>query len=189
MQVGRRIKFGGNGIFYYIATITGETTLTLDQDYAGTSSAVETYEILPQEEYNLPPQVSHRMFMWHEMYGYPFKMNFMTDQDFFRTGIYRTIKYIPVAYRMWGQNDAINQPLQPSVMSISSSSTADTTIPITIFGSQLQINEYFIFLSMFGSKGNIAFPHLGQMCLFCIKSTQAIHTIFFSFRFVNYFVC
>lgn len=135
VQIGRRIKFGGNGIFYRIATITGETTLTLDQNYAGSNSTTETYEILPQEEYNLPPQVSHRMFMWHEAYGYPFKMSFMTDQDFFRSGIYLTIKYIPVAYRMWGQNDAINQPLQPSVVTVSSTSSADTSIPITIFGT------------------------------------------------------
>lgn len=135
VQINRRIKFGGSGTFYIVTSITGETTLTLDQVYNGVSSTSETYEILPQEEYNLPPQVSHRMFMWHEAYGYPYKMNFMTDQDFFRTGIYRTIKYIPVAYRMWGQNDAINQPLQPSVMSVSSSAVNDTSISITIFGT------------------------------------------------------
>jgi hypothetical protein len=134
VQIGRRIKFGNSGTFYKIETITGETTLTIDEVYSGANTTTETYEILPQEEYNLPPQVSHRMFMWHEMYGYPFKMNFMTDQDFFRTGIYRTIKYIPVAYRMWGQNDAINQPLQPSAMSVSSTVTTDTSIAITIFG-------------------------------------------------------
>jgi len=135
IQVNRKIKFGGSGKFFRIATITGETTLTLDQSYDGTTSSTETYEILPQEEYNLPPQVSHRMFMWHEGYGYPFKMTFMTDQDFFRTGLYLTIKYIPTHYRMWGQNDALNQPLQPSVLTISSSSATDTSIPISIFGT------------------------------------------------------
>jgi hypothetical protein len=135
VQVNRKIKLQNSGKFFRIATITGETTLTLDQPFDGASGGSQTYEILPQEEYALPPQVSHRMFMWHEMYGYPFKMTFMTDQDFFNTGLYLTIKYIPTHYRMWGENDAINQPLQPSAISISSSSTADTSIPITIFGT------------------------------------------------------
>jgi hypothetical protein len=135
VQVNRKIKISNSAKFYRIATITGETTLTLDSVFDGTSGTDLTYEILPQEEYALPPQVSHRMFMWHEMYGYPFKMTFMTDQDFFNTGLYLTIKYIPTHYRMWGENDAINQPLQPSAISISSSSSADTSIPITVFGT------------------------------------------------------
>ena len=99
----------------------------------------DTYEILPQEEYNLPPQVSHRMFMWHEAYGYPFKMTFLTDQDFYATGLYLTIKYIPTHYRMWSTNDAINQPLQASVLTVTSASASDTSIPITIFGT---VNGY-----------------------------------------------
>ena len=135
IQVGRYIKFGGSGTFYKIAQVTGQTTLVLNQAYGGTSSVVETYEILPQEEYNLPPQVSHRMFLWHEAWGYPFKMNFMTDQDYFKTGLYRTIKYIPTHYRMWGQNDALNQPLQPSVLTVASSSTADVAVSISVFGT------------------------------------------------------
>ena len=135
VQINRRIKFGHSGKFYTITQITGETTLVMDQVYDSANLTNETYEILPQEEYVLPPQVSHRMFMWHEMYGYPFKMQFMTDQDFINIGIYRTIKYIPVAYRMWGMNDAINQPLQPSVLTVASTSTADTSIAITIFGT------------------------------------------------------
>ena len=135
VQIGRRVKFGHSGKFYTITQITGQTTFVMDQVYDSANLTNETYEILPQEEYVLPPQVSHRMFMWHEMYGYPFKMQFMTDQDFINIGIYRTIKYIPVAYRMWGMNDAINQPLQPSVLTISSSVSGDTSIPVTIFGT------------------------------------------------------
>jgi hypothetical protein len=135
VQINRKIKISGSGKFFRIATITGETTLTLDSVFDGTTGTDLTYEILPQEEYALPPQVSHRMFMWHEMYGYPFKMTFMTDQDFFNTGLYLTIKYIPTHYRMWGENDAINQPLQPSAISVVSSSALDTAISITVFGT------------------------------------------------------
>jgi hypothetical protein len=36
---------------------------------------------------------------------------------------------------MWGQNDAINQPLQPSVMRIYSSHPSDVSVSVTIFGT------------------------------------------------------
>lgn len=138
IKIGRRIKFGGSGTYYKIATITGETTLTLDQVYGGTSSAVETYEIMPQEEYNLPTQATHRMFMWHEGFGYPFMMNYISDQEFYNYGLYLTIKYLPTHYRMWGEDMVLSQPLQPSVITISSATDSPTTydlnIPITVFG-------------------------------------------------------
>ena len=134
VRIGRKVKFSGSGTFYYISQITGETTMVLDQPFVGTSSATNIYEILPQEEYNLPPEVSHRMFMWHEMYGYPFKMQYVTDQEFFSHGVYLTIKYIPTCYRMWGE-DMIIKPLgQPSIVSVASSSTTDTSIPVTVTG-------------------------------------------------------
>lgn len=134
VKIGRKIKFSGSGKFYYISQITGETTLELDYPFDGDTSTTNTYEILPQEEYNLPPEVSHRMFMWHEMYGYPFKLQYITDQDFYQHSAYLSIKYIPTHYRMWGENMILKQLNQPSVISVSSSSTADISIPITITG-------------------------------------------------------
>ena len=134
VKIGRKVKFSGSGTFYYITQFTGETTMVLDQNFVGTSSATNTYEILPQEEYNLPPEVSHRMFMWHEMYGYPYKLQYITDQDFFSHGVYLTIKYIPTVYRMWGEDMIIKQLNQPSVVNVLSSSASDTSIPVTVTG-------------------------------------------------------
>ena len=134
VTIGRKIKFSGSGTFYYITQITGETTLVLDQPFVGTSSATNIYEILPQEEYNLPPEVSHRMFMWHEMYGYPFKLQYITDQDFYSHSAYLSIKYIPTHYRMWGEDMILKQLTKPSVVSVVSSSTTDVSIPITVTG-------------------------------------------------------
>ena len=54
IAVGRRINLQGSSKNYTIATITGETTLTLDQNYTGTTiSGSGTYSILAQEEYNM----------------------------------------------------------------------------------------------------------------------------------------
>jgi hypothetical protein len=135
IQIRRKIKFNSSGTYYFINQITSNNTLVLDQVYKGSGSTTDAYDIMPQEEYSLPPQVSHRMWMWHEAYGYPFMMNYVTDQIFYKHGLYLTIKYIPTHYRMWIENDVISQPLQPGVMTISSSSTSDTNVPITIFGT------------------------------------------------------
>jgi len=84
IAVGRRITLQGSNIEYTIKTITGETTLTIDVNFDGTTiSGTGTYSILPQEEYNVPIQASHRMFLWHEQYGYPFMMTYITDQNFY----------------------------------------------------------------------------------------------------------
>jgi hypothetical protein len=135
VQVGRKIKFQGSGKYFFISQITGETTLVLDQVYDGVDATLQSYEILPQDNYALPPQVSHRMFMWHEAYGYPFKLSYVTDQEFYAHGLYLTIKYIPTHYRMWTENDVLSQPLEPSVVTVSSSVSGDTNIPITVSGT------------------------------------------------------
>ena len=134
IRIGRKVKFSGSGKFYYITQITGETTMELDQVFDGTTDGTNTYEILPQEEYNLPAEVSHRMFMWHEMYGYPFKMQYITDQDFFSHGAYLTVKYIPTHYRMWGEDMVLKQLSKASIVSVYSSSALDISIPVTVFG-------------------------------------------------------
>jgi hypothetical protein len=142
VAIGRKVKFSGSGTFYYITQFPSETTMTLDQPFIGTSSTGNTYEILPQEEYNLPPEVSHRMFMWHEMYGYPFKMQYITDQDFYSHSAYLSIKYIPTHYRMWNEDMIMKQLTYPSVVTVVSSSATDTSVPITVTGYVANFPDY-----------------------------------------------
>jgi hypothetical protein len=136
IRIGRRIKLQGDSTEFVIKTITGETTLTIDQNYGGTTiSGTGTYSILGQEEYNLPVQSNHRLFLWHEGFGSPQMLRYMTDQDFYRFGISNTSEQTATHYRMWGINMVDEQPTAASVISISSSSTSDTNIPVTVFGT------------------------------------------------------
>ena len=135
VQVGRKVKLSASGTYYRINTIPSESTFTIDRTYTNASTTTSTYEILPQEEYVLPIQAGHRMFLWHEGFGYPFRMNYITDIDFYQHGVYLTIKYIPTHYRMWGEDMAYVQVRQPTVITIVSSSTSDVNIPITVFGT------------------------------------------------------
>lgn len=134
IQVGRFITFGGDGQDNYITSITGETTLVLKNAYAGTSTTTDTYSILPQEEYNLPIQATHRCFMWHEDYGYPYQMKYITDQDFISAGTDRTEINTPIAYKMWGVDMVIEQLRASSVVSVVSSSASDTSKIVTVHG-------------------------------------------------------
>ena len=135
IQIGRRIKFGTDSGYYTIRTITGETTGTIDRLYGGTTSTTTSYEILPTEEYNLPVQFNpQRGFLWHQAYGYPMQMEYVTEQDFRSYNVNDTQEGKPIVYRMWGQDMVITQPVQASVMRIASSSSSDTSITITVFG-------------------------------------------------------
>jgi hypothetical protein len=136
IQPGRYISLQGDSDNFVIDTITGETTLTLTKAYGGTTiSGTGTYEILPQEKYNLPVQASHRCFLWHEEYGYPLPVRFATDQSFISSGAQSTDTNIPTVYRMWGEDMVKEQVKEASVITISSSSTSDTSIDVTVFGT------------------------------------------------------
>ena len=135
IKIGRRIKLSGDPTFHYIRNITGESSLAISSGYTGSATTTEgTYSILGQEEYNLPIQAGHRMFMWHEEYGSPQTLKYMTDQEFYGLGLINTSENIPIAYRMWGTDMVIGQPLEPSVVTVKSSVTADTSKSITVFG-------------------------------------------------------
>lgn len=135
VHVGRRIELQGTSKTFTIKEITGETTLVLNQVYDGTTiSGTGTYEILPQEEYNLPIQSGHRMFMWHEDYGNPLQLQYITDQSFVSAGVDNSSKGTPTHYRMWGEDMVIQQVLEPTVITIASTSTSDTNIDITVYG-------------------------------------------------------
>lgn len=135
IQIGRLITFQGSTQPYTISEITGETTLVVDRVYSGTSGTDLTYEILPQEEYNLPAQATHRCFIWHNDYGYPYLLHYITDQEFWSMGLARQIKQTPTHYRMWGVNMVIEQIKTPSVITVASSSDSDTSQVITIYGN------------------------------------------------------
>jgi hypothetical protein len=135
IEIGRKINLGGDSVKHTIKTITGETTLTIEEGYGGTSTTTGTYTILPQEQYNLPIQSSHRMFMWHEEWGFPYEMFYQTDQDFYNIALDVNATGVPTIYRMWGEDMVIKQLLEPSVITIVSSDSSDTSVPITIFGT------------------------------------------------------
>ena len=143
IQPGRRITLQGDSSVFKISKITGETTLTLNKVYSGTTiSGTGTYSILPQEEYVLPPQVSHRMFLWHEEYGYPFQMYYDTNQSFYSQSFNLTTESIPVQYRMWTENMVKEQLKNDSVVTVVSSSSSDTSVTITIFGEVSGYPDY-----------------------------------------------
>jgi hypothetical protein len=118
VEIGRRVKFSGSGAYHTIAQITGETTMVLDTPYSGAATTKGDYDILGQETYNLPIQSGHRMFLWHEAYGFPLQMKYLVDFDFYKSFTYIYIKYIPNAYRMWGEDMVIEQLRAPSVVSV-----------------------------------------------------------------------
>lgn len=144
IKVGRYIKFSGSGKYYRIVTITGQTTLTIDQVYDGTTSLTATYSILPQEEYVLPIQIGHSCFLWHRAYGVPTMLRYMPDQSFYSSGALDVLTNIPIAYRMWGVDTNLQQVSQASVITISSSSSSDTNISITVFGTVSGYPDYEI---------------------------------------------
>jgi hypothetical protein len=134
IEIGRYIKFTTDGLYHKIATITAEDALTLERPYAGTSTTTGGYQILGQEQYNLPIQAGHRMFLWHDEYGFPIKLNYLTDQEFYRASNDVYMTQIPLMYRMWGEDMVITQVRKPSVISVVSSSALDTSIQVTVFG-------------------------------------------------------
>lgn len=158
IQPGRLIKLQGDSYANTIATITGETTLTLTKAYSGdTVAGTGTYTILPQEEYNLPPQVTHRCFLWHEEYGYPFKLGFITDQTFLNSVANRDYSSTVEAYRMWGMDMVQEQVKAATLLSVSSTSAADVNIPITVFGTVAGYPDFEI-INTNGTNGTTAVP-------------------------------
>ena len=134
IEIDRYIKFGTSGWYYKIRAINSNTNGVIDLAYRGTTSTATTYEIYPQSEYNLPVQVDHRAFLWHEDYGYPFRMFYIPDQTFFDTGVTLTEKNTPTHYRMWGEDTVMAQPPTATPLSIVSSSATDSTVQVTVFG-------------------------------------------------------
>lgn len=135
VAIGRWVKFGGSGEYYQIRAIASNTSFTIDKVYSGTTSSAGTYEIFPQEVYNLPVQCGHRFFLWHYAYGYPFQLKYMVEQDFYQSNAQRIYKAPPTHYHMWDGDMTIQQPKTASVITIVSSSSSDTSVAVTVFGT------------------------------------------------------
>lgn len=152
IRIGRYIKFDGSVIYFKIATITSETTGTLDQVWDGTSTTTAAWSVSPQEEYILPIQIGHSAFMWHRKYGMPKVMKYVPAFDFYSAGVLDILTNIPVAYRMWGVGAALEQLKAPSVVSLSSSVSTDKSIAVTVFGTVSGYPDYEI-ISTDGTNG------------------------------------
>jgi len=147
IKIGQRITLSGSSKTFTIKEITAETEITLDMVYDGDDTTTGTYTILAQEEYNLPVQVGHRMFLWHERWGFPFKLEYITDQTFYDMSPDNTEVSVPTSYRMWGEDMVDTQLLEASVIQISSSSTSDTSISVTVFGIVSGYPDYEIIIT------------------------------------------
>lgn len=134
IHIGCKVKFGTDDGYYDIREIHAYSSSSIDRKYEGTSSTGTTYEILPQMEYTIPMQAGHRMFLWHEDYGYPYKMKYIPDQEFFDSSAYLTTKSTPTHYRMWGENMVETQVLSAANITMMSSAVSDSKTNVTIFG-------------------------------------------------------
>lgn len=140
--IGRRVTLSGSNLDYIIRSIDSETQLTLDKEYDGSDTTTGTYSILAQEEYNLPIQCSHKMFVWHEWLGYPYVLTYIPEQAFWLSGVDVATEDTPSYYRMWEENMVINQPYSASQLTLSSTSASDTTQSVSIFGTVNGFPDY-----------------------------------------------
>ena len=134
VEIGRRVKFGADSHYYMITAINSNTNFVINLPFRGATTTRTTYEILPQEEYSLPMQVDHRSFLWHEDFGYPYRMYPVPDITFYDTGVDLNTKNTPTHYRMWGENYVKTQVPSASSISLVSSSSSDITCKVIVFG-------------------------------------------------------
>lgn len=134
VEVGRRISLGGSNKRYTLKTITSETAGTVDINYDGTSSAAQSYSILPKEEYTLPAQATQIACLWHEAFNYPYVMKYIPNLEFLQSSTTFFYSAIPIYYREWNIDMVLRQPNTASVVTVSSSSNSDTSQTVTIFG-------------------------------------------------------
>ena len=155
VDIGRRLKIEGSSKLYIIETITGENAFTTNLTYDVTSNSAATYTLYGQEEYNLPIQAGRVAFLWHEDFGYPYVLKYVPDFTFYSTSATIPIADTPTHYRMWGEDMVIDQPRAASVMRITSSASADTSIDIVVFGT---VSGYpdFETITTNGSNGTTA---------------------------------
>lgn len=134
VEKGRRIDVQGSSKSYVIDTITGENAWTVDVKYDGDTASSLTFKIYGREDYTFPMQTGRIAFVWHENLGYPYVLRYSSDFSFFGSGRIVNTSGTPRHYRMWGEDDVLQQPYANSVLRVFSSSTNDTSKSITIYG-------------------------------------------------------
>lgn len=142
IEIGRRIDLGGSSKRFNIATITGETTLTVDLAFDGTTSTTQSYKIFGLHEYTLPPQVGKVAFLWHEYLGYPLVLNYNPSFQFLGVGTNLVDESTPTDYYAWAEDMVLRQPNSASAVTISSSASGDTSKDVTIFGIVSSYPDY-----------------------------------------------
>jgi hypothetical protein len=134
IEINRRVKFSSTNTLYYIREVVDETSLVIDKEYSADSSTGNTYEIYPQGEYILPMQCGHRVFLWHEEYGYPYLLQYVPEQEFLGQHNFLFETGIPRRYTMWGEDMARVQIQTPGKLSVFSTSSSDTKIGVLVHG-------------------------------------------------------
>ena len=138
VEKGRRIDVQGSSISFIIDTITGENAWTVTRAYDGTTASSLTFKIYGREDYTFPMQLGRVAFVWHEKFGRPYILRYISDFSFFGQrrlsgGVVNT-SATPTHYRMWGEDDVLQQPYANSVLRVLSSDSNDTSRSITIWG-------------------------------------------------------
>lgn len=141
LQVGRRFQTtgsGGSSKVFTIASITpvglGDGTIVTTEVFDGSSNYSGTYKVFGKFEYVLPVQLGRIGLMTHRQYGFTYRMRYITDFDYYNTNVPENYSYVPNFYREWGMDMVLEQPKIASVISVSSSSSADVSIDIIVFG-------------------------------------------------------
>lgn len=135
IKIGRRMTISGSNKVFVITAVASNTSLTINLNYDGTTGASKTYTIYGTEEYTLPVQTGQVAMVWHEAYGYAYPLTYIPDKQFYDYSFSLNYSYIPTAYRLWGEDDVMQQPTSASVMRIASSASGDTSIALTVFGT------------------------------------------------------
>lgn len=139
---GRRLTIGGSNQRYTVLTITGENAFTTDYTYDGTSASGLTYVLYGQEYYNLPIQTNKEAILWHDKFGFPYKLRYVTTNELYSSSVNSLISYTPTHYSMWDNMIIQNQVLAASTVSIVSSSTSDNSQAVTVFGTVSGLPDY-----------------------------------------------
>jgi hypothetical protein len=134
ITVGRRVLIGGSSQRYVVTEVNSTTQFKTNLNYDGTTAAGYTFTFYGQEEYNMPVQLGRVSVVWHEALGFPYQLEYSTDNDFYTASVPIENQNIPIYYRMWGDDWVITQPLEPSVITVVSSSASDTNVAVTVFG-------------------------------------------------------
>lgn len=132
---GRYITIESGGTPYIVDTITGETTLTLNKAYSDSTTTTGTYQIYGQGDYVCPINTKRIAFLWHEAYGYPYVMHYASDFDYYGSGNSQLDNNIPVVWKLWEFTSALAQPLEASALALTSSSSSDQNISVTVYGT------------------------------------------------------